>query len=284
MGEARGVTLRAQWLGQMLRDLREDKRLTLREAGEYLQRTGATISRFETGVYPIRRVDAAALLDLYGVEDPGRRDTLLQLAGELWHTGWWETYSKDAWSSTIDLAWLENRALTLRTFAGLVLPGLLQTRDYILSLFQAANSEMKEREIERAVELRLERQRVLVREEPVRLSAIIDEAALRRPIGGAQVMVGQLKRLREAAELSNVDIRVIPFSRGAHASPEGSFTLIGLEEPFSEIAHTESAGGAIYLERGDVDRLIDVYDRLQESSLSVEESAAFIVAMEKDLS
>ncbi|GAA3723639.1 helix-turn-helix domain-containing protein [Salinactinospora qingdaonensis] len=284
MGNVRGVTLRAQWLGQILRDLREDRGLTLREAGEYLQRTGATISRFETGLYPIRRVDTAALLDLYGVEDAGRRDTLLQLAGELWQTGWWESYSKDAWSSTIDMAWLENRALKIRSFAGLVLPGLLQTRNYALSLFQATSPEIPQRQIERGVELRIQRQRILTRENPAALAVILDEAALRRPVGGAKVMAEQLRHLREAAKSPHVDVHVIPFASEAHASPGGSFTLIDLEEPFSEVAHAESPGGALYLEREDVDRLADVYDRLQENSLSIEESIAFIAAVEKELS
>ncbi|MDS1269073.1 helix-turn-helix transcriptional regulator [Lipingzhangella sp. LS1_29] len=284
MSKERGVTLRAQWLGQLLRDLREQKGFTLKDAGEYLQRTGATVSRFETGVYPIRRVDTAALLDLYGVEDPKHRDMLLQLAGELWQTGWWESYADDAWSSTIDLAWLEDRAVSLRLFAGMVVPGLLQTREYALALFSATSPDMSAHRLTRGVDLRQERQQILHRDTPPQITAVIDEAALRRTVGSNDVMAGQLRHLRQMMDLPQVEINVLPFELGAHASPEGSFALIGLAAPFSDIAHSECPGGAIYLERTGVDRLVRVYDQLRGTSLDAEKSAAFLAALEKDLS
>lgn len=280
----RKVTLRAQWLGKMLRELRENNGYTLKEAAEYLQRDLSALSRFESGVHPIRRGDVLALMDLYGVEDKGQRDMLTTLTGELTQTGWWERYSKDdVWNSTIDLVWLESRAHSLRMFATSTFPGLFQTEAYARSLMLVANRHSTKREIERWVSLRMERQQVLDRDEPIRLSVVLDEAVLRRPVGGPQVMSAQLQRLLDIMDLPHVDLRVLPFSVGAHASPDGPFTLIRMAEPFPEIAHIESSAGSIYLETDAVDRFVDTYDWLQQHSLSIQDTAALLAATEKEL-
>ncbi|OLT27478.1 transcriptional regulator [Nocardiopsis sp. CNR-923] len=278
------VTLRAQWLGQILREMRERKGLPLREVAEYLQRNLATIGRCEQGIYPIRRVDAAAMMDLYGVNDKKQRDAVLELAGEVWKTGWWEQYSKDdVWSSTIDRAWLENRSHALRTFATVTIPGLLQTEEYARGLMLIADRHSTKREIERWVKLRMDRQRVLERAEPLYLSAVIDEAVLRRQVGGREVMAQQLRHLSTKVAEPNIDVRVLPFTAGAHASPDGPFTLLKMSDPFPEVAHVESPAGSIYLETESVDRLVDTYDWLHENSLNNEETAEFLVALEEDL-
>jgi transcriptional regulator with XRE-family HTH domain len=287
MAVDRGVTLRAQWLGQILRSLREQRKLTLKDAAEYLQRTVSTVSRFESGIYPIRRVDVLGLMDLYHVQDKQQRDILTQLANDLWQTGWWEKYSEDdnIWGSTIDLVWLESRAERLRSFSALTVHGLLQTADYARSLMRVVDPDVPDAEIERGVDLRLGRQRILEREtNPVRMSVVFDEAALRRRIGGSDVMSAQLRHLLALNERGVISTQVIPFEVGAHASPEGTFTLIKMEDPFPEVAYVESRGGAMYLESDDADKLSEVNDQLQESALSAEKSAAFIAALEKDLS
>ncbi|TDQ45385.1 helix-turn-helix domain-containing protein [Actinorugispora endophytica] len=281
----RRITLRAQWLGQMLRQLRERNNLTLKDAAEYLQKDLSTVSRFELGTFPVRRGDLLALMDLYGVDGKSQRDTLLQLCGEVWQTGWWEKYSgDDVWGSTIDGVWLESRAHTLSTFAALTVPGLLQTPEYARALIDMVDSDASETQIERWVELRLARQKILTDKRLSSFSVVLDEAAIRRPIGGASVMAGQLRRLVAVAETGRVEVRVVPFGVGAHPSPEGAFTLLTLDAPFSTVAHIESRGGGIYLERGDADQLAAVYDRLRGISLSQEDSVAFIAALEKDLS
>ncbi|MFL1430702.1 MULTISPECIES: helix-turn-helix domain-containing protein [unclassified Nocardiopsis] len=280
----RSVTLRAQWLGQILREMRERKGLTLREVAEYLQRNLATIGRCEQGIYPIRRVDAAAMMDLYGINDKKQREAILELAGEVWKTGWWDQYSRDeVWSSTIDRAWLENRSDSMRAFATITVPGLLQTEEYARSLMLVADRNRTKREIERWVALRMERQRVFERSEPMHMSAVIDEAALRRLIGGQQVMLDQVGHLLRCASQDNFDIRVLPFALGAHTSPGGPFTLLKMSDPFPTVAHVESPAGSIYLESESVDQLIDTYDWLHDHSLSGEDTIAFLVALEKEL-
>ncbi|WP_157982402.1 helix-turn-helix transcriptional regulator [Nocardiopsis sp. FIRDI 009] len=278
------MTLRAQWLGQILREMRERKGLALREVAEYLQRNLATIGRCEQGIYPIRRVDAAAMMDLYGVSDKKQREAVLELAGEVWKTGWWEQYSKDnVWSSTIDRAWLENRSASMRSFSTITVPGLLQTEEYARALMLAADRHATKREIERWVDLRMRRQRVFDRDEPLHLSAVIDEAALHRPVGGPKVMADQIRHLLKSAALPHFDIHVLPYSVGAHASPGGPFTLFKMSDPFPEVAHVESPAGSIYLETEAVDKLVDTYDWLHEHSLSDEDTTVLLAALEKEL-
>ncbi|MGW9351103.1 Helix-turn-helix domain-containing protein [Nocardiopsis flavescens] len=281
----RKVTLRAQWLGKMLRELRESNGYTLKEAAEYLQRDLSALSRFESGVHPIRRGDVLALMDLYGVEDRPQRDMLISLTGELTRTGWWEKYTKDdVWGSTIDLAWLESRAHSLRMFATTTVPGLLQTEQYARSLIQVANRHSTQREIERWVSLRLDRQRVLDREgEPAHLSAVVDESVLRRLVGGREIMRDQIRHLILMSQRANVNIQVLPFNIGAHSSPDGPFALVKMDDPFPEVAHIESPAGSIYLETEAVDRFVDTYDWLQEHSLGIEDTAALLADLEKEL-
>jgi transcriptional regulator with XRE-family HTH domain len=278
-------TLRAQWLGQILRQLREDKELTLKEVAEYLQRNLATVGRFEQGIYPVRKIEAAAMLDLYGVSDERQREVILQLAGEIWQTGWWEKYSKDKiWGSTIDYVWLENRSFELKTFNTVTVPGLLQTRPYAESLIEIANRGSSQAEIARWVQLRIERQQVLDRDTPLRLTAVLDEGALRRLVGGPEVMAGQLRHLVAMAQRPNIEIRLLPFTTGAHASPDGPFALLKMSDPFPEVVHIESPAGSIYLEVEDVARFAEAYDWLYTNSLDDAASVEFIAALEEDLS
>ena len=279
----RRVTLRAQWLGQILRELRTRRDLTLREAADYLQKDFSTVSRFEQGTFPVRRGDLVALLDLYGIDDAQQREMFTQLCVDVWRTGWWEKYTEDeVWGSTIDYVWLENRAHAMQVFATLSAPGLLQTREYARALITTANAGATEEQVERWVELRMKRQRVLDREEPAEISVVLDEAALRRPVADQAVMRAQIERLHEVAELPHVELQVLPFAAGTHPSPDGAFTLLSLKEPFSTVAHIESPGGGIYLERGDVDRLTGIYDRLQESSLDTAQSVRFLSELDRD--
>ncbi|NKY98032.1 helix-turn-helix domain-containing protein [Nocardiopsis alborubida] len=277
------VTLRAQWLGRMLRQLREQNNLTLKEAGEYLQKDFSTVSRFELGTFPVRRGDLLALMDLYAVDDKAQRETLLNLCGEVWQTGWWDKYSSDdVWGSTIDLVWLESRAETIRMFAALSVPGLLQIPEYAHALISVVDNDVSTDQVDRWVELRIDRQKVLHGDHLQGYTVLLDESSLLRVVGGPTVMAKQLSHLRRMAESERITIRILPFAIGAHPSPEGAFTLLDLGNPFSTVAHIESRGGGIYLERGEVDKLVDVYDRLREMSLSPEDSVAFIAALERN--
>ncbi|RNL80629.1 helix-turn-helix domain-containing protein [Halostreptopolyspora alba] len=284
MATQRKVTLRAQWLGKTFRELRERNGMTLKEVAEYLQRDISSVSRLESGVHPLRRADVIALMDLYGVEEHHQRSAMLQMGDEVSKTGWWEKHSKDVSDWVIDAVWLESRAERLRIFSIATVPGLLQTREYAEALIRAVNPYAPKQQIKRWVELRLTRQELLNKENTFNFSVVVDEAALRRPIGGGEVMAAQTQRLIADAQRDNVEIRVLPFAGGAHCSPEGAFTLITLPEPFPEVAHIESPVGALYAEATGAEELAERYDRIWTNSLDLSESLRFLSALEREWS
>lgn len=282
MGKRGRATLRAQWLGYLLRDLREANGLTLKDAAEYLQRDLSMISRFETGVYPIRRGDVMALIDLYGVEETRQREILLHLATEVWQKGWWDKYSGQVDGSLIDLVWLESRTETMRAYSQAALLFLLQTHEYAQAMIRAVDPDASEEQVRRWVDLRMSRKGILDRNPPVRLSVILDEAVLRRPVGGAQVMAEQLRHIGVQAGRENIALRVLPFSVGAHASPNGGFQLLKMSDPFPEVAYVEGPAGALYVESAEAERIAGMYDRLKKAALTESESVGFVAALAEE--
>ncbi|MEV5412915.1 helix-turn-helix transcriptional regulator [Thermopolyspora sp. NPDC052614] len=276
MSAKRGMTLRAQWLGRQLRELREAAGLTLREAGTYIQRDGGTISRFEAGIYPARTPDVSALLDLYGVANPSHRAALMRLAADVWQEGWWDNYREELPNLIIDYAWLESRASRIRSFDAVVIPGLLQTPAYM----EASMREVVGDDAPRAVGLqfRKERQNLLDRPEPPQLEAILDECLLCRETGGAAVLKDQLCHLVELSGRPNIDIRVLPFAAGAHSSPEGAFRIFDMSEPYPEAAYIDTPVGGLYVETEGVRRLILRYDCIRQRSLDPSQSIKLIEA------
>ena len=280
-----GPTLRAQWLGQQLRALRESAGMTLKQAGDYLQRDPSMVSRFESAVYPIRRGDVLALLDLYGVSEERTRDGLLRLSEDVWRKGWWDGYANTVDRQYIDMPWLEARAERLRTYEAILVPGLLQTREYAETLIRnMATADTPEVQIGKMIELRMTRQQMLGGDAPISFAAVVDESVLRRVIGGPEVMRGQLGRLREVAEQPNVEVRVLPLRRCAHAGLDGSFWLFEMPDPYPDVAYVDTLGGAVYVEEDTaVDRFRQAYHQLSAMALGGTESAALIVAAAKEL-
>ncbi|MGH3830331.1 MAG: helix-turn-helix domain-containing protein [Pseudonocardiaceae bacterium] len=280
-----GPSLRAQWLGQQLRALRESTGMTLRQAGDYLQRDPSMVSRFETAETPIRRGDVLALLDLYGVSEERTRDGLLQLSDDVWRKGWWDDYTSTVGRRYIDMVWVEARAERLRAYGSMLVPGLLQTRDYAETLIRnTAPADTPEEQIERGIELRMTRQRLLGGESPVDFAAVVDESVLRRVIGGSAVMHGQLTQLLDIAERPNVEVRVLPLRRGAHAGLDGSFCLCEMPGPYPDVACVDNLGGRLYVEEdAAVDRFRQAYHQLSAMALNGKESAALIMAAAKEL-
>ncbi len=277
------LTLRSQWLGQRLRELRDTTRMTLAQAGEYLQRDASTVSRFESGEYPIRRPDLMALLDLYGVSDRRQRDGLLRLAEDVWQKGWWDGYEPDVERQFVDFVWLESRATEIRSFDPLVISGLLQTREYAEAVITAMDWEAEPAQIARWVQLRMDRQAVLRQQAPPQVNVIIAEFALRREIGGPEVLRDQLEHLLATAERPQVDLRVLPASVGAHAGSSGHFLVFTIAEPDLDVGYAETLGGAVYVEPPDSERFVRVYDNLLKSALEPAESAKLIRAIGEDL-
>ncbi|MEU3163457.1 helix-turn-helix transcriptional regulator [Streptosporangium sp. NPDC006930] len=279
MNAKRGVTLRSQWLGKQLRELREAANLTLKETGDFLQRDGSTVSRFEAGLYPARTPDVIALLDLYGVAGEQRRDGLIRLSRDVWQSGWWDNYSEDLSLNIVDYAWLESRAHRIRSFDAFVIPGLLQTREYMDAMIRAEEPTADPEQVDRWIRFRQTRQQVLETDNAPNLIAVLDEATLRRRVGGFEIMHDQLDRLIASANQTNIELRVLPLSAGAHASPDGAFRIFELPGPYPAVAYVPSPAGAIYVETEAADRLASKFDRICHDSLDPKKSIELITAI-----
>jgi len=279
----RRATLRGQWFGETLRKIRKERRVKLAEAAEFLNRDPSQVSRFENGLYPVPRQELPSLLDFYRVHDEQRRTLLLKFNDEAWRSDWWDGYSSEVEDALIDYVWLESRATAIRVFDVMSVHGLLQTPDYIRALLRAENPDVDDEQIERWTDLRLKRQTILQRETPPPLGLIVDEAALRRRVGGPRTQVVQLRELVTRASGPSIELRVLPFDVGAHASPDGSFNIFSLEEPYPDVVYVGSPGGGLYLEQPKVERFATMYDRLKMCAIAPDASIAYIESIAKDL-
>lgn len=277
-----GPTLRSQWLGQQLRQLRMANRHTLKDVGDYIQRDPSSVSRLEAGTYPARVPEVLAYIDLCGIDDADDRQRLVALAREVWRGGWWDGYSKDVASTLVDRMWIESRSTAIRSFEVIVVPGLLQTVEYAETLIRAASPTVSEGQIERWVGARLSRQQILDEDEPPQLTAILDEGILRRSVGGTDIMRPQLEHLLEMGERPNIDVLVLPFGAGVHASPDGGFEVFEMAEPYPEVGYVSSPAGEICVEGVGAKDLSQRYDRLRKAALDSKESAALISAAAED--
>ncbi|OLT29597.1 transcriptional regulator [Nocardiopsis sp. CNR-923] len=283
MPRKRKATLRAQWLGKLLKELRQENEMTLKEVGEHIRRDFSTLSRIEAGIQPIPQSELVALMDLYGLEGQHQRDALLQLGAEQTKTGWWDKYARESTDWFIDYVWLESRARSIHAFDSIALNGLLQTPEYAEALIRAVNPTGSATRIERGVELRMTRQGILEGDDSTELHIVMDEAVLRRSVGDRSVMRAQLRHLMERAEEPNITVRVIPLAHGILASLNGGFRLIRMDDPFPVIGYLECPAGGLYLESAEAEQLEARYDRLRAASLPPHESADLVASIEREL-
>jgi DNA-binding XRE family transcriptional regulator len=259
-----GPTVQRMLVGAKLRRLRTDLGITRDQAADHIRASAWKIHRLENGQVGFKERDLRDLLDLYQVDDPQEVADTLALAREANHPGWWQHYGDvlPAWfRAYVDL---ESAASLIRTYEGQFVPGLLQTDDYIRAVVQGAHLDHTAEDVGRRVRLRMARQTVLTREQPPRLWAVIDEAALRRPVGGREVMRGQLERLVDATKLANVTLQILPFGSGAHPAMAGSFSILRFgDQELPDVVYLEHLTGASYLEKRDeVERYLDIMEIL----------------------
>jgi transcriptional regulator with XRE-family HTH domain len=259
---AGGPTVLRILLGAQLRRLREAKRISLEEAGNVIRASHSKISRLETGRVGFKDRDVVDLLTLYGVVDEKEREALRSLASRANSPGWWHDYSDVLPSWFEAYIGLEEAASQIRAYEVQFVPGLLQTEDYARAVTMLAYSNP--REINRRVNLRLARQSVLTRQDPPSLWAVLDEAVLRRPIGGANAMRTQVKHLIEMSQRPNVTIQIVPFKAGGHAAAGGPFSVLRFAEyDLPDIVYLEQLSSALYLDKQDVvDSYLAVMERL----------------------
>ncbi len=278
MAAPQSPTVRRRRLGHELRELRERVGLTLDEAAARLEDiSAAKISRIETAKVGVRPRDVEALLDVYGLRDTQRRTNLVTLTRESRQRGWWEHFG-DAIPPELDLAiGLEAEAVAIRIFSPHFVGGLLQTEAYARALLKAHRPSESSEQLERRVELRMERQKVLEERDRLEIRAVLDETVLCRPVGGYGTLRSQLHRLIEIAQSPNVSIRVLPLSVGAHPGGEGAFRIIDLSPPDSSVVHLEYPDKAAYLEEESEVRLYArIFERLEDASMTNEQSFELI--------
>jgi len=259
-----GPTVLRILLGAQLRRLRESKGITREDAGWEIRASGSKISRMELGRVSFKERDVADLLSMYGVQDTAEREALLRLARQANNPGWWHHYGDILPPWFQSYLGLEAAASLIRTYEIQFVPGLLQTPEYARAVILLGHAGATADEIDRRVELRRQRQQILDRIEPPQLWAVIDEAVLRRPIGGADVMQAQIQALIEAAKKPNVRLQIIPFHAGGHAAAGGPFAILRFPEPeLPDVVYVEQLTSAIYLEkRDDVDHYAIAMERV----------------------
>jgi transcriptional regulator with XRE-family HTH domain len=262
-------------LGSQLRKLREARGITRERAGYEIRASESKISRMELGRVSFKERDVDDLLTMYGVTDDRERQALVSLAAAANSAGWWHQYSDvlPDWFSVY--VGLEEAVSLLRVYEVQFVPGLLQTPGYAQAVISGGLPGAPASEVEQRVRLRSGRQDMLGKPDAPRLWAVIDEAALRRPIGGPDVMREQLDRLIAVATEPNVTLQVLPFASGGHAAEGGAFTIMRFPEPeLPDIVYVEQLTSALYLDkREDVDRYGEVMDRLSVESEPPEQTA-----------
>jgi len=248
---ASGPTVLRMLLGGQLRKLREAAGVTPDQAGYEIRASRSKISRLEHGRVSFKERDVADLLSLYGVTDSGQRRHLLMLAERANNPGWWARYDDvlPDWFETY--IGLEQATSLIRTYELQFVPGLFQTEDYARAVTVLGHRAAPAEEIERRVSLRLKRQEILSRAEPVpRVWAVIDESALRRALGGREVMRTQLRHLIELTDSPQVTLQIMPFDRGGHSAAGGSFAILRFaDSDLPDIVYIEQLTGALYLDR-----------------------------------
>jgi transcriptional regulator with XRE-family HTH domain len=269
-------------LGAELRRLREDAGVTIERVAEKLECSHSKVSRIENGQVSASPRDVRDMLELYRV-DHDRREALVQIARETRRPGWWQQYG-DVPGGIPAYAGMEVAATSIDMYMALVVPGLLQTEEYAGTVLRAVGPDLPAGEIGRRVELRMRRQTVLQGDRAPRLRVLLDESVLHRPVGGGEVMRGQLQKLLAVTELPAVTLQVLPLATGAHAGIDGSFEVCGFPAAEPDVVVLESAVDALYLESADgLRRYRQLFELLRRSANPPEDSRRRIAELLEEL-
>ena len=273
-------SMRRRRLAAELRKLRDQSGLMVTDAARRVGWQASRLSRIETRQSGITTPDLRKLLDVYEVTDEDYRSYLADLARRVNERGWWQKYAGLIGSEYADLIGLEEEARAIRSYEQELVPGLLQTPDYARAAIRIGRPTETTQEIGRRVEIRMERQEILVRSDPAppRFNVVLSEAVLRRPVGGNELMRTQIEYLMRPRDRANVTIQVLPFNAGVHPSMVGPFTVMTFPDPADlGVVNIEYATGSVFLEDPDELRVYEeVWSALQASALSADDSQAFL--------
>jgi Domain of unknown function (DUF5753)/Helix-turn-helix domain len=284
-GDSPGPTALRMVLGSHLRRLREEAGVAPDRAGYEIRASRSKISRMENGRVGFKERDVADLLTLYGITDEQLRARMTLLARRANTPGWWSKYGDllpDWFESYLGM---EGAASVIRTFELQFVHGLFQTEAYARGVTLLGHKAAPAEDVDRRVSLRLKRQGVLNTPDPPRVWSVMDEAALRRPVGGRAVMRAQLEYLAEIASLPRVTIQAVPFSRGGHAAAGGSFTILRFAAAeLPDIVYIEQLTSALYLDdREDVEHYMEVVNAVSAQALTPAETARFLTEITREI-
>lgn len=270
-------TARRMVLGAQLRRLREAAGVTRAAAGYNIRGSESKISRLELGRVGFKRRDVEDLLTMYGVADRRERAMFLEMVDQSNQPGWWYRYNDLMPSWFSDYVGLEESASRIQTFELQFVPGLLQTEDYARVISSYGREEWAGEAVERRIALRMRRQKILMKPNPPRLWAFVDEAVLHRPIGGPVVMKAQLGAVLELTSMPHITVQVLPYERSGHAA-EGAFAVLRFaENELPDLAYIEHLTGALYLDKlEELEPYSRAIDRLAVDSETPEQSRAMI--------
>jgi hypothetical protein len=278
--------VRRRRLGEELRRLRDLAGLTSGEAARMAGWHQSKVSRIETGRSSVRAEDVTVLLDVYAVRDRALRDLLGTLAEGGHQRGWWHEFRDVLPVEYRDFITLETGASRARSMENSVVPGLLQTYDYALALTGEVMPQLDRRALEALVDVRVARQAVLHQDPPLELWAVLDEAVLRRGVGGREVMAGQLRKLEQAAGLPQIRLQVLPFTAGGHIGLTNSFVIFSFP-PIGDldVVVVDHLTSTLYVDRKeDIEAYSAAFAGLRARALSEEESVAMIAGIRAEMS
>lgn len=278
-------TMRRRRLAADLRQLRQEANLTIDDVAARLKWQSSKISRVETRKIGINTLDLRKLLDVYEITDRAQREALIELARRATERGWWQAYGTAIPSEYATLIGLEEEASLIRSYEPELIPGLLQTEAYARAVIRACRPKDTSDEIDRRVEVRLARQQILANDDPPRVRIVLSEGAVRRRVGGAEVMREQLLHLATNRDRSNVMIQVLPFSAGEHPAMVGSFAILDFPEVFDLGAvYIENMASAMTLEKAsDLEMYADAFEQVQAQALGPKESRDMLKSLAQEL-
>ncbi|EGX58647.1 regulatory protein [Streptomyces zinciresistens K42] len=278
-----GPTTRRRQLGADLRRLRERQGMTLEEAGARVGVSKATLSRYETKEGSVKWPAVDALCREYGATDEERR-ALVDLAKGAKIQGWWRSLADPVPESMNLMLTLEDEVVREDHYASVYVPGLLQTRAYAEAVHRASEVQCPEREVQHMVDIRMKRQELLDRADPPHIWSVIDEAALRRRVGGGAIMRDQLRHVLAVAQLPHITVQVLPFAAGAHAAAVGSFVVLRGPVAELDVVYVDLLGGGLFMEKQkELERYRLAFEYLSAQALDLDSSMEIVHRISKEL-
>ncbi|MEU6440429.1 helix-turn-helix transcriptional regulator [Streptomyces sp. NPDC047046] len=286
------LTVAGEWnlgrrrLGDHLRDLRKRSGRSAEEAAQAIEHSLSTVSRIETGKNPIRRRDLLTLLDLYGIVDEGERAEVVKLYQDAQREPWWNEFDTVLDPGMGTYADLEDAASDIRLYENIFVPGMAQLPTYTREILSAAQPGAPTDEIDLRVRFRQDRQTQLLarQDRKLRLRVVVEESALRRPVGGPVTMCRQIEHLHEFADHPGVTLQIMPTARGAHAALRGGFTILTSGAPARSTVYIDCGAGNLYLEKpAEVAQFAELYDGLQAEAAGPQETHALLDRLAREI-